>query len=62
MRVISRDPHHSVVKQIICKNCGVTLEYVPADVKSKTISDYTGCNETVKFIKCPECNNTITVS
>ena len=61
MRVISKDPHHSVVKEKICTNCGVTLEYVPADVQAKTISDYTGTKETYRYITCPECKKQLGV-
>lgn len=61
MRVISKDPHHSVVKEKICTNCGATLEYVPNDVKSKTTSDYTGSKETWRYITCPECNKELGV-
>lgn len=61
MRVISREPHQSVIKQKICNHCGVTLEYVPADVKSKTISDYTGSSEQWQYITCPECGKQLGV-
>jgi DNA-directed RNA polymerase subunit RPC12/RpoP len=59
--VVSTQPHHSVVKQVICGNCGSTLEYVPRDIKSRTVSDYTGDRDTVYYIQCPECNDKVTV-
>lgn len=62
MRVISKDPHRSIVKEKICANCGATLEYVPKDVKTKIISDYTGSKETWRYITCPECSEQIGVS
>ncbi len=59
--VVSRTPHQSVVKEIICRNCGSTLQYVPRDIKERTVSDYTGDREIVRYIECPECNEQVTV-
>jgi len=61
MRVISRDPHPSVVKEKICTNCGVTLEYVPADIQTKIVSDYTGSKDSYSYITCPECKQDLSV-
>ena len=61
VRVVNSDPHPSVVKEVVCKNCGATLEYVPADVQKKTVSDYLGDRDIVHFIKCPPCGHEITV-
>jgi hypothetical protein len=33
IRIIDPGPHKSVVKEVICQNCGATLEYTPADVQ-----------------------------
>lgn len=55
MRIVNMTPDKSVVKEHICKHCGITLEYVPADIKSKRITDYTGSLESVKYITCPMC-------
>lgn len=55
--VVSTQPHHSVVKETICKNCGSTLQYVPRDVKEKYISDYTGDRDFVRYIECPTCSH-----
>lgn len=59
--VVSTVPHPSVVKEVICRNCGATLNYVPADIQNKTVSDYTGDRETVYFIKCPPCSHEVSV-
>ena len=61
VRIISAAPHPSVVREVICKHCGATLEYVPADIKEKTISDYTGGTDILYFIKCPSCGTNISV-
>lgn len=59
--VVSRTPHQSVVKETICRNCGSTLQYVPRDIKERTVSDYTGDREIVRYIECPECTDKVTV-
>ena len=62
MRVISKDPHHSVVKEKICTNCGVTLEYVPADIEERIEKDYTGGTDRIHFITCLNCKFKINVN
>lgn len=59
--VVSKVPHPSVIKEVICKNCGSTLNYVPADIQEIVVSDYTGYRDTVYFIKCPPCGHEISV-
>lgn len=59
--MVSTIPHASVVKEVICSNCGSTLQYVPNDVKSRMHSDYTGCTEIVTYIECPVCSKEIIV-
>lgn len=59
--VVSAVPHPSVVKEIVCRNCGATLNYVPADIQKKTVSDYTGDREIISYIKCPPCGHEQTV-
>ena len=59
--VVNKGPHPSVVKEVICRNCGSTLEYVPRDIKERTVSDYTGDREIVRYIECPECDEHVTV-
>lgn len=59
--VVSTQPHASVIREIICRNCGSTLQYVPKDIKERTVSDYTGDRDIVRYIECPECNDHVTV-
>lgn len=59
--VVKTEPHPSVVKEAICRNCGATLNYVPADVKSRTYKDYGGGSDTVKSIQCPACKHEVEV-
>lgn len=62
VRVVSATPHPTVVKEIICRNCGATLEYVPADIQTHTSRDYGGGTDVRKYIKCPPCGHEVTIS
>ena len=42
-----------------CRECTAIIEYTPVEVKSEVQSDYTGCKDTVYYIKCPNCSSTI---
>ena len=59
--VVSTQPHPSVVKEAVCRNCGSTLQYVPRDIKERTVSDYGGGREIVRYIDCPTCSDRVTV-
>ena len=59
--VLSKQPHHSVLKEVVCRNCGCTLQYVPRDIKERIDVDYTGGRDIVNFIDCPECNTHVIV-
>lgn len=61
VKIINDKPDAKVVKQVICRNCGVTLEYVPADTREEKRTDYTGDADNYKVIDCPKCNHKITV-
>lgn len=61
IKIIDTVPHHSVVKEVICRHCGVTLQYTPSDVKSRVVSDYTGSTDTYRHITCPACSTDIEI-
>lgn len=61
VKVISTVPHKSVVKEVVCGNCGATLEYIPADIKSRVVRDYGGGSDTYYSITCPNCKETVDV-
>lgn len=61
VRIIEEKPDPSVVKQVICRNCGVKLEYIPLDVKNYTTCDYGGGYDIVHYVSCPKCENKVTV-
>lgn len=61
VRVIEEKPDPSVVKQVVCRTCGVKLEYVPQDVQSYQHTDYGGGTDTYKYITCPKCSEKVFV-
>lgn len=61
VRVINSTPDASIVKQKVCRNCGVTLEYTPNDVAIKKTIDYTGHVDVDHVIKCPSCQKEVYV-
>lgn len=56
VKIINDIPDPKVVKNIVCKHCGVTLEYVPIDVKRRDGKDYTGGADGETWVDCPNCN------
>lgn len=62
VKVLSTTPHPSVVKEVVCRNCGATLEYVPNDIQEYKSYDYTGDYDTYKYVKCPPCGNKVHVT
>ena len=56
VRVIKTDPAPEVVKQIVCRHCGATLEYVPNDVKSYHGTGIGGGPDGQEWVDCPNCN------
>ena len=61
IRIIEEKPDPSVVKTVICRKCGVKLEYVPIDIKSYTSRNYGGGSDTYYYIPCLKCNNQVPV-
>lgn len=55
VRIIDDTPDPEVVKRISCRNCGARLEYVPADVKRRDGTDYTGGPDGEEWVDCPKC-------
>ena len=51
----------SIFKQVTCRKCASILEYVPNDIETRTVTDYTGGRDITKFIQCP-CGNEVTVA
>lgn len=61
MRVIKKGkPDKSVVKRIVCKGCGATIEYVPNDVRTLwSGTDYGGGPDGAEGFNCPECGKQV---
>lgn len=62
VRVVDPGPHHTVVKEVVCRNCGAKLEYVPRDIRSRRYTDYGGGSDTHHWIDCPPCGNEVAVT
>jgi DNA-directed RNA polymerase subunit RPC12/RpoP len=61
IKVIDSKPDPSVVKEIICKNCGSKLEYTPIDLHVYHGTDYSGGPDGEEWINCPSCAKKVTV-
>lgn len=61
IRIVNEVPDPSVVKNVICRKCGVKLEYTPNDVHEQSYTDYSGSRETQRSIHCPKCHHTIVI-
>jgi RNase P subunit RPR2 len=59
VKVVGKD--ESAVKRKTCFNCASVLEYTPSDVKERTVSDYTGSKDLVRYVICPNCNCNVSV-
>lgn len=59
VRIVKTEPDPSVVKQVVCKNCGATLEYTPQDVRERHGKDIGGGPDGDKSIICPNCNDKV---
>ena len=61
VQVVNKEPHLSVIKEVVCRKCGVTLSYIPLDIKEDYSTDYIGDKTYYKFIECANCNNNVKV-
>jgi len=60
VKIIKNEPDQSVIKRIVCQNCGATLEYVPNDVKLLwSGTDYGGGPDGAMGFSCPKCHEQI---
>jgi len=56
VQIVSSIPDRSVVKQVVCRHCGSTLEYVPSNVKEYHGKDYSGGSDGYEWVDCPHCS------
>lgn len=61
IRIVDDTPHISVIKQIICRSCGVTLEYAPIDIKERHGTDIGGGPDGAQYINCPKCQHEVII-
>lgn len=61
IKIVDEGPDPSVIKEVICKRCGVKLSYLPIDIETKNYRDIDGGSDSMSFITCPKCKNTIVV-
>jgi DNA-directed RNA polymerase subunit RPC12/RpoP len=59
--IIDPKPDKSVFKEVICRHCGVKLQYIPKDVRSRAVWDYGGGKDTYRWIDCPGCSYEVEV-
>ena len=56
IKIVDPKPDLSVVEEVICKNCGVKLSFVPNDIETKLYTFMGESNGGIKYITCPNCN------
>lgn len=53
VRVVKEAPSPQVEKEIVCRECGRTLAYVPNDVQSYHGTDISGGPDGHTWVNCP---------
>ena len=61
VKIVDETPDPSVVKRIVCRCCGVKLEYLPVEVKKYEGRDISGGPDGRKWIVCPKCGNDVII-
>jgi hypothetical protein len=61
VKIIKSEPDFNVVQNIVCRSCGVTLEYVPIDVKRRDEKDWSGGPDGAEWIDCPNCTKQVII-
>lgn len=61
VKIIKVKPAPSVVRRIICRHCGATLEYTPNEIKSYNGTDYSGGPDGEEWVNCPNCGKHATI-
>jgi len=62
VKIINEVPHPSIIKEVLCRNCGCTLSYTPNDVVQSRHFDYGGGSDLIYHIVCPKCTYKVSVS
>lgn len=61
VKIVDPNPAPEVVKEVICRHCGVKLSYTPADVRSYHGKDISGGPDGREWIICPNCGSEVTL-
>lgn len=61
VRIIKQRKMPEAFKETGCPSCGSVLEYTMFDTSTKTVTDYTGGKEIIRYILCPKCGFEISV-
>ena len=61
IKIVKEEPDPSVIKRVVCNRCGVTLEYLPIDIKTIGLTCMGESDGSLDYIDCLKCNNRITV-
>ena len=61
VKIISIVPPPEILKRVLCRNCGATLEYTEDVVKKYIGHDYSGGPDGKEWIVCPNCGKDVTI-
>ena len=59
VQVVGKD--QTLIKRITCRHCTSILEYIPSEVRSRTVRDYGGGSDELREITCPGCGTDVQV-
>jgi hypothetical protein len=53
--IVNSEPDPSVLREVICQNCGITLSYLPIDTLTQKLSCMGESEGSYKYIECLGC-------
>lgn len=61
VKIIEEKPDPAIARRVVCRWCGVTLEYLPIDINYRHGTDYSGGADGDESIQCanPACRKKI---
>ncbi len=62
VRIIEEKPDPSVVRQVVCQECGVKLEFTKGDVTTRKYRDISQVECSYCWITCPKCHKEVNVT
>lgn len=61
VKVVKIKPPKEIIKRIVCRPCGATLEYLEGDVCEHHGTDIGGGPDGREWIICPNCNRDVII-